>query len=118
MSHLKIISATRKGAKRATGVRIRAKSKKNKIVVPFRECEFVIRFGYGIDDAGASLEWLEENKMLDRLGLPKSEVLGYLVDLDKMPLAERLVELKDVRDAVLQGWAEVEDRFQPPHSKY
>ena len=118
LSHLKIIAPTRKGAKRATGVRVRAKSKKNKIVMPFRECDFVIRFGYGIDDAAASLDWLLENKMLKRVGLPQSEMADYLKDLEEYDPTARASELKEIREVVLKAWSEVEARFEPTHKKY
>jgi len=118
LSHLKIISPTVKGAKRATGVLVRAKSKKNKIVMPFRECEFVIRFGYGIDDAQASLEWLAANKMLKRLDLSQNDVKPYLNELEKFDTETRASELKEIREVVLQSWAEVESRFEPVRRKY
>jgi recombination protein RecA len=119
LSHRAIInSPTVKGAKRAVGVRVRAKSKKNKIVMPFRECEFVIKFGYGIDDVAASLDWLIENKMLSRVELAANEVKDYLVDLEGFEPEARATELKEIREIVVRGWAEVESRFEPKHSKY
>ena len=63
--------------KRAVGVRIKAKCKKNKVSMPFRECEMTITFGFGINDVEASLEWLAEVKALDRLGLKEPDALAY-----------------------------------------
>lgn len=118
LSHLKIFHKTIGGAKRATRVLIRAKSKKNKIVMPFRDCDFSIRFGYGIDDIKASLDWLAEVKMLDRLGLTQSKVKGYLEQAEEAPAKARVAIAQEVRRVVVTAWNEVEDRFQPPHSKY
>jgi len=46
--------------KRPTGVRVLGFVDKNKISIPFREAEFVIKFGYGIDDQAASLNFLKQ----------------------------------------------------------
>lgn len=69
LSHIATIVATRHGEKRAVGVRIVANCKKNKVGEPFRKCQFPLKFSYGIDDEEASVEWLVEKKMHDRLGI-------------------------------------------------
>lgn len=117
LSHLGIINQTSKGVKRATGVRIKAKCKKNKIAAPFRDCEFEIAFGYGTDDIGAAVEWLEE------VGSIKALVGDLKVD-DFLKHAyaaqgEDLTRVRQqVRDVVVAEWAKVESRFAPTRKKY
>lgn len=45
-----------------TGIDVKAKIKKNRVWVPFREADFNILFGYGIDDLGALVDFLIDNK--------------------------------------------------------
>jgi recombination protein RecA len=79
---------------RTVGVNIRAKCKKNKIGMPFRECEFKIVFGYGIDDKAASRDFLA--------------ACGK-----KAPLTH-----DSTREAVQAAWFEIEKAFLPKGRKY
>lgn len=118
LSHLKTLTQTVGGAKRATAVRILANCKKNKISLPFRRCEFTIRFGYGIDDIEASVEWLGEVKMLDRLGIKAVGVDAYLDELADLSQTDYMKQADIIRQTVLNTWGEVEDRFTPTRRKY
>lgn len=119
LSHLGIINQTVKGAKRATGVRIKAKCKKNKIGKPFRECEIILDFGYGIDDIESGIDWLEQNKALSRLGInsPK-EVTAFFKKVDDASTEEFEELRQQVRAAVIAEWAVVEGNFAPKRRKY
>lgn len=99
--------ATKGGVKRAVGVRIKAKCKKNKVGTPFRECEFAIEFGYGVDDVAASIDWLEEVKGLGDL---EAKVLTKYHDNPEL--------MEKLRETVTTRWAEVESRFSPTRKKY
>lgn len=57
----------RQGIKRTVGINVKAKCEKNKVSMPYKECEFMIRFGSGIDSFSASIDFLQENKMFDRV---------------------------------------------------
>lgn len=94
LAHLKTITKTINKQQRATAVRIKARCKKNKISQPFRECEFNIRFGYGVEDIEASQEFLKE--------------VGRIVPDGPEAL----------RNAVIEEWAKIERRFIPEKRKY
>jgi len=50
------------------GINVRAMVEKNKIVAPFREAILPIYFGHGIDDAQASLHFMEEAGLIEKSG--------------------------------------------------
>lgn len=101
--------------RRNTGVNIKGRCEKNKISLPFRECEFPILYGYGIDDVTACLEWLKSVGSLDELDLtPKSMARE----------SERIKRERDERAKsritrlVRNRWKEIETDFLPSYSKY
>lgn len=119
LSHLGILNKTVKGVKRAYAVRIKAKCKKNKIGKPFRECEMTLDFGYGIDDILSGVEWLEEVKATERLGLKPGKEVDAFLKAASGAAGEELTSIREqVRDAVIAEWAEVEKNFAPKRQKY
>jgi recombination protein RecA len=118
LAHLKQLVATRAGVKRVTGVRIKARCTKNKIGLPFRECEFVIRFAYGVESFEAGMEWLIEVKRTKELGLSiegAKRQLDESVDWDSETYAEKSAELEEVLARV---WRDIEVEFLPTRKKY
>jgi hypothetical protein len=118
LKHIKQISETIKGVKRVTAVRIKVSNVKNKLSESFRDCEFNIRFGYGINDPASCLEWLLSIKRWNDLDLSKEKaekLLDYLNDLDKIAMEEWGEFLKSVTRKV---WADVEEGFRPKLRKY
>lgn len=111
------IEKTSKGIKRTTGVKVRAKVKKNKCGLPHRECDFNILFGYGIDDLSANLQWLESAGELEHH-------FGEKAAKSVLKAAEKLSddEFNQLREkaasAVWESWREVESRFLPNRRKY
>jgi recombination protein RecA len=100
------VPETRKGIQRIVAVKIKAKATKNKITVPHRECEFEIRFGWGIDDEYSCLDFLKASNKLGVMGLkeyPKS-----LKDIDTNKLRKKTIEV----------WNEIEGSFAPIKGKY
>lgn len=106
---------------RPVGVNVKVRCKKNKVGLPFRECEYPIIFGYGIDDMTSSVEWLiahgfEED--LDEVGMTKA---GYKVRIAKLrdigggDVAEVRTKLAQL---VQKRWAQVDESFMPKASKY
>ena len=49
-------------------VRVKATCVKNKTFPPFKECEFVIAFGTGVDELEAALDTIVNNKVVDKKG--------------------------------------------------
>ena len=94
LSHIGQISKTVKGSKRVVGVNIKAKCKKNKVGLSFRNCEFPLMFGWGIDDATANINYLKAAKQ----PIPDTDV--------------------DLRVSVRKHWRSVETSLLPKGRKY
>lgn len=115
LSEIGKIPRTKNKVKRDVGVMIKAKCEKNKISLPFRECQFPIMFGYGIDDVTACLEWLDDVGALDDLDIKasniakESERIKAEGDTRARAKISRLVKLK---------WKEIETGFLPDYKKY
>lgn len=118
LAHAKNLKTTIEGVERVTGVRVRARTLKNKVGLPFRSCEFNIKFGYGIDDYRAGVEWLLAHKRTNALGITKvavSELLDDCAGWDGSTYRKHNQELAAVLPVV---WREIESKFLPKHSKY
>lgn len=106
---------------RIIGVNIKARVKKNKVGLPFRECAYPILFGYGVDDLTAGVEWLIEvglDAKLTELGLSKA---GYKISLPKMRDrgGDEVREFrKQLNAVVFSEWKRIEQGFLPKSSKY
>lgn len=115
------IKKTMASIDRIVGVNVKARVKKNKVGLPFRECEYPIIFGYGIDDLTANVEWLLEVKCdarLEEVGMSKA---GYKVRIanlrDKGGSAVREVRQK-LKAIVVEEWQRIETGFLPKGRKY
>jgi RecA/RadA recombinase len=116
------IKKTVQGIERMIGRKIRARFKKNKVAIPYRECEYPIIFGYGIDDLTSNAEWLIEHG--------REELLREHLDMSKSGYAKRIEKLRDLggepvriaretlRKLVYQEWEKVERSFLPKARKY
>lgn len=107
---------TIKGVERPIGVKIKAKCKKNKVGLPFRECEFDLMFGYGVDDVSTNVAWLQSIKRLDVLGLDSDKaVKAYFKDVSERDSAK---ERAQIADKVKGIWYDIEKDFIPTKRKY
>lgn len=113
-----VMKRTIRGIERPVGITVKAQVEKNKISLPYREAEFNIRFGFGIDDAAACVKWLETTGYLGDVELDKKQVGSFLKKLDTMSRQDYNAELKDMREACERRWYEVEEGFLPRRSKY
>jgi protein RecA len=114
LAHVKTLKRAINKVERPYGVMIKAKVRKNKVGLPFRECEFPYIFGYGIDDAMASIAYLKEVGHDDRIG----ELKPYLEFLAKCTDAEYFEKIAQLAEEVRWVWAEVETTFLPTRKKY
>lgn len=106
------------GIKRTYGISILAKVDKNKVGIPFREAEFDIIFGYGVDDIRACLEWLQLAGSLSETGVAKEKVKGYTMSIQKWPDEDYYAELDRIHAIVDRRWREIETQFMPVRRKY
>lgn len=108
--------------KRTTGVKIHARIDKNKIGLPYREADFTISFGFGIDDLHASLEWLSEAGYLSDVDVPKdlrTKLKTYARDIFEQDDEDAYrKEVDRIHEAVERRWYEIEQRFMPVRQKY
>lgn len=122
IAEIEKMKRTRDGVERIVGIMVKARVKKNKVGLPFRECKYPVLFGYGIDDITANVEWLLEvgrDKLLaDEVGMSKA---GYKVRVanlrDKGGEPIREVR-KKLRHLVFREWESIERGFLPKARKY
>lgn len=119
LSQLGMTSRTIGGVKRPTGIEVKAKLDKNKVALPFREAQFEIKFGFGIDDFAACLAWLAETGFLsDVSGVSKAKINEFVRQTNKASDEEYWSVVREVQEAVERRWYEVETRFLPTRRKY
>jgi recombination protein RecA len=118
LSHLGTISKTVLNQRRPVAIRVRVRVKKNKIAFQGRDAEFKVRFGHGIDDLDASVQWLDVCKRLkSELGVTDKPE-AFVSQVSKLPDAEYYAELARVNEAVTRVWYEIERGLIPARRKY
>lgn len=138
LARIEIENEKHQGVDRATGIVVRARCKKNKTGMPFRECDFTYRLGYGIDDAATTVNWLADIGRLDLLGIKHEKqargktseerkeqkgakqraVTTFLKSLDKLPEDEYREYVKGLSQLGKELWYEIDQDFVPTRRKY
>jgi recombination protein RecA len=119
LAQLKRLDRTIRKQKRVYGIQVKAQCKKNKIGLPFREAEFPILFGYGMDEAEALLTWLESIDFdISIWNEFKDGKLTLSQSIKMLEVSQRTSVMKDIKAAVAKNWEEIETRFLPTVRKY
>lgn len=122
LAHIGVLQRTVSGTKRPSGVIVRGKMDKNKVGLSFREAEFPILFGWGVDDVSACLSWLKEVGGLKLAGLSNTmkdtEIRGYSLDFIDGPVDDYKDEVARLHDIVEKRWYEIETSLLPNRTKY
>jgi len=118
LAHTGQLKRTVKKVERVYGVSIKSKCKKNKIGFPFREAEFNFIFGFGVDDIGASVNFLKKADRLNEIGVKVKDPKNYLAEIENMSDKAYRKERKKLSKAVIKVWNEIETNFLPKRKKY
>jgi RecA/RadA recombinase len=116
LSHVGIIKKTISKVEKPIGLNIRARCTKNKISIPLQSCDFVVRFGFGVDDLETCMDWLKEIGREDEIlkGVKKSSFMNNLNELSNQDYWTTVKEIGDLCEKI---WKEIQQNFEPPRRK-
>jgi recombination protein RecA len=118
LAHIETLRREINKVKRPYGVVIKAKIKKNKVSLPFREAQFEFIFGYGVEDLGASVEWLKDIGRLKDADIVQSQFKDYVKEIESLSAKDYNTENTRIRHIVKKVWQEIEISFLPKRAKY
>lgn len=110
-------SRTRKGEDRVVSVDVHGKVKKCSVGMPFREAQFTIVFGYGVDNEMSILTWMEAGSHMEKETAKQLRAeLTSARNKEDYPTIFRINE-QLVADAT-RIWTDIEKSFAPKTKKY
>jgi len=118
LAHIARLKRTIKGNERVTGVHVRAKVTKNKVGLSFRETDFNIDFGFGIDDVVASIQWLKESGRLSDADLTEKGAKDLITASRSFDSEQYAAEARRLGKIVRAVWKDIETDFLPKRKKY
>lgn len=118
LAHVGRLKKTVGGVERVYGIRTKARCEKNKISMPFRQCEFPIYFGYGVEDVVANIEFLLECGRHGDLFTSKEHAEKTIKTLHKLSDDGYHELAKTVADETRRVWRSIEEGFLSKRKKY
>lgn len=119
---IKKIEEEYKGAKRKTGVVVKAHVAKNKLWKPYRDCVFTILFDYGVDNIDSNLCFLFD--LITPEGRLKKKIPNINWDGRKFTSRKKLIQYieennqeDDLKFLCIDKWNQIEKAFEPTERK-
>lgn len=107
------------GEKRAIGVKVLVKCKKNKVGIGYRECTINVYFNYGVDDEESMMDWLKAHPAA---GCDEGQLKTMRAQLTSARRVEdrRTIRVinRNLKGFVTKHWEEIERQLAPPMKKY
>jgi RecA/RadA recombinase len=113
LAEVEKLAHTVKGHKRPYGIKVRARFKRNKCAVPFRNAEFNVVFNYGIADVESMLEWRYGQKFTSIRWKGKDWTRSAIIKL----LEENNEMYKVMAQEITAEWQDIEANINPKQGK-
>jgi len=119
LNEIEKIKKTINGIQRPVGEWVKENCKKNKVANPYRQCEFPIYFGFGIEDVIANVSFLKTVK-------GTLEEIGYSTSIKESEISDVAREVRSgnkelgvkIAEQAKKVWKEVDKGFMPEFKKY
>lgn len=121
LAEISKIKRTVKGVDRVIGIRTLARTKKNKLALPFRQAELTLIFRYGIDDEETMIDWLQDAKAFEQadFGCSAKELRANMARIrSESDRASMYAISTKLRYACRTIWEDIEARLEPGMRKY